>query len=498
MNELDRLRGTDWTNKPEPTLCSQLIMPVLILLGYGEHTLHKVGEQQSYALRDPTISKGSRRVKLDYQPRVYQEGLWVMEAKGSNARVTDKTLGQVRDYAIHPEIRAALMVTVDAAGFRVFDPWDLHWDEPILAVALNEVADRIDDVRAVLGVDRVADVVRRRHFDHLRRSLSASLEFGVLADAQREFGDLVKQARDDIDARRREVHRKTAKEADALHDRVLRQSGVWGVAQHHNTPWIGPVRDAQDFAKAVTYQDERQRPTQILQYRPAIEAVYKSRCPEGAELYRPLWWLRIVVLGGCLALRGEPGCEPYATDTATQAVRDVLLGFPDEPAAAAAWRLQRSLIPVLTKVAALGPLEDLSNQARAALSAEDKIRYRLDPSWFFMHFVRSSAIDFLGKVDPWTAEEIDKQTAAVVAWLRRMPTPIREWVGPLGDPWLGSWERVDPLLMCGLAVLGAFPSGDDLLGDARLREAIRHAATSDEELLRRVGVPLAERLDITT
>lgn len=31
-------------------------MPVLLLLGYGEHTLHKVKEQQSYTLRDPTIS----------------------------------------------------------------------------------------------------------------------------------------------------------------------------------------------------------------------------------------------------------------------------------------------------------------------------------------------------------------------------------------------------------------------------------------------------------
>ena len=498
MDVLGRVRATDWMGQPEPTLCSQLIMPVLVVLGYGEHTLHKVSEQQSYALRDPTISKGSRRVKLDYQPRVYEEGLWVMEAKGSDARVTDKTLGQVRDYAIHPEIRAALMVTVDAAGFRVFDPWDLHWDEPILTVGLNEVADRIDDLRAVLGVDHVADVVRRRHFDHLRRTLSASLEFGVLSNAQREFTKLLEDARADIDARRREIHRKTAEEADALHDRVLRQSGVWGVAQHHNSPWIGSERDTREFAKAVLYQDERQRPTQILQYRPAIEAVYKRRCPEGATLYRPLWWLQVVVLGGCLDLRGQSGCEPYATDTASQTIRDVLLGFPDDPAAAASWRLQRSLVPLLVRIGALGPLEELSEKARASLSAEDRIRYRFDPSWFFMHFVRSSAIDFLGKIDPWTAQELDKHGTEAMASLDRVPIPDSEWIGPLGDPWLRSWRRVDPLLMCGLSVLAASPSGDELLIDSALRSVIADSAASDEPLLHRAAVPLAERLGLTT
>lgn len=148
-------------------------------------------------------------------------------------------------------------------------------------------------------------------------------------------------------------------------------------------------------------------------------------------------------LGGCLELRGQPACDPYARHTATQAIRDVLLGFPDDPAAAASWRLQRSLIPVLVRVAALGPLEELSQKARAGLSAENRIRYRFDPSWFFMHFVRSSAIDFLAKIDPWTPEELDKHASEVAASLEQVPVPDREWIGPVGDPWLESWKRID-------------------------------------------------------
>lgn len=248
---LARIRSVDWTDKSEAAISSQLITPVLHLLGYGEHTLHKFVEQRSYPLKDPTVSKGSRRVKLDYQPSVYEEGLWVMEAKGTDAKVTPKTLGQVRDYAIHPEIRAALMVTVDAAGFRVFDPWDEYWAEPLVTVAVNDVPDRIDELRAVLGVDRVADFVRKRHFDHLRRALSASLEFGVLTDAEREFRGLIREARDAIDTKRSEIHRQARADAEALHERVLKNSGIWGVAQHNNTPWIGAPREWKDFATAA-------------------------------------------------------------------------------------------------------------------------------------------------------------------------------------------------------------------------------------------------------
>jgi hypothetical protein len=494
---LQRLASVDWANKPEATIASQLIMPVLALLGYGEHTLHRVREQHVYKLRDPTMMKGSRKVKLDYEPRVYEEGLWVLEGKGTDTNVTPKTLGQVRDYAIHPEVRAPLMVTVDAGGFRVFDPWDEHWDEPILTVALNEVAERIDDLRAVLGADRVADVIRRRHFDHLRKALSASLEFGVLSDAEQEFKDLIAQARASIDEKRSELHRKALKEYDELHESVLRNSGVWGVAQHNNTPWVGSVAELRDFASAVLYQPEAQRPTQIGLVWPAIEAVYKEKCPDGTPLLRPLWWLHIVVLGGSLKLRGQPGCEPHATGLATTAIRDTLLGFPDDPLAAASWRLQRKLIPLSARtVGVAAPLEDLSKLARQRLTAEDRIRYRMDPTWFLMHFVRISVIDYLAQIDPWTVERLDEESEKVTQSLRTIAVPDREWIGPAGDPWLGSWETVDTLLECALATLLDDPSGDDLLADPDLQAVIRQAAQSPHELLRRAAVPLVERLGL--
>ena|GEM_PF-4587789 len=493
---LQRLAATDWTDVPEATVSSQLIMPVLVLLGYGEHTLHKVAEQQTHKLNDPTYAKGSRRVRLDYQPRVYEEGLWVMEAKGTGADVSPKTLGQARDYAIHPEIRAALVVTVDRAGFRIFDPWDEHWDTPLLSIAPNEIVARIDELRAVLGVDRVADVVRQRHLDHLRRALSASLEFGVLSEAEDEFRQLLDDVRKTIDAKRMAIYRKSSEEAEARHERVLDNSGAWGVAQHHNSAWAGSKGSTLDLSRAVLKQEERQRPTQMLQVRRAIEAVFKRRCPDGAPLYRPLWWMNVIILAGCLDLRGKPGCEPYATDMARQAVRDTILGFPDDKTAAASWRFQRVFIPLSARLIAQAPLEDLSAQAKARLSAEDQIRWRIDPSWFLIHGVTTTTIRKLAEIDPWDEEKLEEETAAARDALKRLPKPQGEWVGPIGDPWLQSWEYMDQLQMCALVILEVDPTGDDLLQDPQIQGAILAAAESEHQVLNRVGIPVATRLGL--
>jgi hypothetical protein len=493
----DFLKVADWLGKPEPTVCSQLVMPVLKELGYGEHTLHRVLEQQSYTLQDPNIQKGSKRkVRLDYQPRVYEEGLWVMEVKGTDEKVSRKTLGQVRDYAIHPEVRAALMVTVDAAGFRVFDPWDEHWDEPILTVGVNELGERFEELRAVLGVQHVAQFIRQRHFQHLRRAMSASLEFGVLGDAEKEWRELVRDVQASIDTKRRELHRKAAEEYEALHVSVLRNSGVWGVAQSNNEPWIGSVREWRDFRDAVLYQPEAQRPTQIMSAWRAVEAVYKAQCAEGAHLERAFWWLHIVVLGGCLKLRGAPGCEPYATDYARQEIRNALLEFPDDEVERAFWRLQRVLIPMGARVGGFFPFQDMSEQARAKLSPEDRIRYSMDPSWFYMHTMRATLVKHISEIEPWTVERLDAETAEVQKSPLLQQTPSGEWIGPLGDPWLQSWQEMSPLLECGLAALNDNPEGDDLLDDAELRAVIVQAALSEHELLRRPAVPLARRLGL--
>ena len=58
---LQRLRQIDWRDKPESTISSQLIMPMLIVLGYGEHTLHKVAAR-TLLITGPASSPNARDI----------------------------------------------------------------------------------------------------------------------------------------------------------------------------------------------------------------------------------------------------------------------------------------------------------------------------------------------------------------------------------------------------------------------------------------------------
>jgi hypothetical protein len=492
---LDVIAAVDWRDKPESTISSQLLMPLLVLLGYGEHTLHKVAEQRTFDLKDPTLSKGSRQIRIDYRPTVYEEGLWVMEAKGTGAELKPATLGQVRDYAIHPEIRAPLMVTVDSAGLRVFDPWDLHWDEPILAVDINEIARRFEEIREVLSVDTVPAFVVRRHLDHLRTALSASIDLAVLGHAQQEFQQVLKEAQASIQEKHVTIRRAAAAEREALAEQVERASGVWGAAQAQNSPWVGSRRDACSFEAAVLAQPEVQRPTQIMTARRAIEAVYRTWVPAPAEAFRPVWWIHMCRLASWPRLIGQPGCEPYATEAAEAALRDCLLGFPDEPTQAAAWRLQRVLIPLLYRKASGPALDKAGTDLYASQSAEAKLRFGFNADWLLGHSVRMRTIHSLAAVDPWTVEELDERAVAISEELAATPIPNGDWHGSLDDPWLLSWERIDRFQAVTMSLLTDTPKADSLIrADERLLAAVLAAPDGDDEFVSRFATPLADRL----
>jgi hypothetical protein len=116
----------------------------------------------------------------------------------------------------------------------------------------------------------------------------------------------------------------------------------------------------------------------------------------------------------------------------------------------------------------------------------------------FMMLVRGQVRTSRRQIDPWTAENLNAEADEARAMLDRLPVPPGEWVGPLGDPWLQSWKDMDPLLMCRLAVLAAYPAGDELLDTRDVSDAILAAACSEFELLRRPAVPLARRLGLLT
>lgn len=325
--------------------------------------------------------------------------------------------------------------------------------------------------------------IRRRYVEALGDSLAESLDSKAFPEVQEQIQKILGEARKRNNERELELRREAWRKGEASRKEFAADYGVRGVLDLHDSPWIGSVADGREFAEAVLAQPAARRAHEL-------DRAWKTL------MGRPLWWLHTVVLSGALALRGDTGCEPKASELARELARHHLLDFQDMPVSAASWKLQRALIPSVARIGALAPLAQLSDAMLSGMSATERIQSAVGPSWMFMMLVRGQVRTRLRKIDPWTAENLNAEAEQAQAMLDRLPIPPREWIGPLGDPWVQTWPEMDPLLMCGLAVLSDDPNGDDLLDTQDVKDAILAAARSEFELLRRPAVPLAERLGL--
>jgi hypothetical protein len=140
-------------------------------------------------------------------------------------------------------------------------------------------------------------------------------------------------------------------------------------------------------------------------------------------------------------------------------------------------------------------MRDLSETVRGAMASEDRLRFSLDPSWFFIQHVTGQVQKYMHAVDPWTPERFDEETTEVIAALRRIPIPAGPWLGPIHDPWLQSWDRVSPLQACGLAALAAHPEADHMFASPEFIEVVNALATSEEPWVARMASEVASRLE---
>jgi hypothetical protein len=205
--------------------------------------------------------------------------------------------------------------------------------------------------------------------------------------------------------------------------------------------------------------------------------------------------MHVAALGGSLALRGEEGCEPVATELATQELRILVLEFADHPIMAAMWRFQRALILLGTRLAAYGPLAQLARAQTDRMSDEDRVRNPPTPGRVMLNLVRTFVRNRL-RERTWLPDELRAETAQVESALEQLPIPDAEWDGPVGDPWLQSWSHHSPLVTWGIAMVSSYPTGDDLLDVSEVSHVIDDAARSTSPAVRRVAMPVAQRLGL--
>lgn len=329
--------------------------------------------------------------------------------------------------------------------------------------------------------DDAAAEIREAHLRELGRDLSSTLEPGAFADIETRFREVVTDARRESEERQREARREAMREAENSRIEYVQTYGVVGVLRLHDSAWIGSLGAGDDLVLAVTTKPTADREAELIRARQFLWG-------------RPLWWSHTVGLVGFLKLRGVEGCEPLASELALQEIRYHLLEFFDHPVLAASWQLQRALIPLTARIVALGPMRKLSEAVRSAMSAADRLRFSLDPSWFFMQHVTGQVQKYLHALTPWTIERFDAEREQVESAFVRIPIPPGPWLGPIHDPWLQSWGHFSPIQGCGLAALQSSPESDDLLGASELRTAIGGLVDCDEPWVRDAAASLRDRL----
>jgi hypothetical protein len=331
--------------------------------------------------------------------------------------------------------------------------------------------------------DHAAQHIRQRYVEKLGDSLAEALDETSIAEIEKQLKETLPQARRQAADRRDQLRMQAIREAEDKRQQLVREGNVKQVLNVLESAWIGRTQDGVDFAESILAKPVKDRTKELEQTRRILWG-------------RPLWWLHTVILIGCLRLRGQEGCEPIASELAGQEARNHLLEFKDEQIWASLWRLQRALIPATARITALMPLRQLEEAAKAVIPAEQRLRYNFDQSRLLYVLVSEIVRTRLREINPWTAEALVSDAEEAEKMLARLPIPPGPWLGPIGDPWLQSWQRFSPLVMCGLTALNEDPTGDDFLDANDLRPVVLSAATGEFEVLRRPAVPLAQRLGL--
>jgi serine/threonine protein kinase len=355
-------------------------------------------------------------------------------------------------------------------------------DPPEARPTMHEFVEELETWarRAPTQDDEAAEAIRRDYVTSLREQLAETVDPQAFQKIEAELGEALAVARQRSTEKQQRLVRDAWRQSEASRRSFIDDYGVKAALDLHDNPWEGSLRDGDDLAYAVMRLDPAERQNELQRARQILWG-------------RPLWWMHCVGLTGSLKLRGQEGCEPLATDLAAQGVRDLLLEFGDHPTLAAAWRWQRAFVPATTRVVGYGPLKEMSQSMSAGMSAEDRLRYPPSPGRVMMLLVRNIVRTRIRQLN-WTPQALTAAALEAEAALQRVPIPATAWDGPLHDPWLQSWSRFSPLVMCGLAILNASPVADDLLKADDLRQAIRAATGSDAEALRRPAISLAERI----
>ena len=191
LEELSRVQNLKHLNSlTEADVREEIVTPVLRALGYDKGSYFSVDREKKLDFID-------KRRFIDYSMTLFEENFWLIEAKRPNFKkdhfeYTD--FQQALEYAVHPEINAALVVMCDGEKIEVFDR-ETSVLEPMLHIKRANLIEDFDKLRILLSPWQIWFFEKRR----IVRSLDKVFSGEMNLERAEEFKQLVERR---IDSKR--------------------------------------------------------------------------------------------------------------------------------------------------------------------------------------------------------------------------------------------------------------------------------------------------------
>jgi hypothetical protein len=157
-DELAKIENLDASGFYEQEVRTFIVDPIVQLLGYDKQTDFSVD------LGRPIEFLGTKKFP-DYKFHLWKENFWLIEAKRPLPENKDafgyEALAQAVEYAIHPDINAALVVLCDGLILEIFDR-EVSLAGPVLHVDMANLRNEFDKIRALLEPMQVWFFQKRR------------------------------------------------------------------------------------------------------------------------------------------------------------------------------------------------------------------------------------------------------------------------------------------------------------------------------------------------
>jgi hypothetical protein len=154
---LARIEGLDVTDFNEAEVRSNIIDPMVRILGYEKGTDFSVDLERYLKVLE-------KNLKPDYKFNLWTADFWLIEAKKPHygeATFGYEDLSQALEYAAHPQINAALVVLCDGIKIEVFDR-EVDLTAPILHIDREHLRRDFDRLRHLLEPWQVWFFQKRR------------------------------------------------------------------------------------------------------------------------------------------------------------------------------------------------------------------------------------------------------------------------------------------------------------------------------------------------